>query len=392
MDSTWGRNRGPKRITPADDRANRADDAIADIHLTSHCRTTVPFYFRLNDWSESLRRVAAPILSCVPSRSTDSASPRESHLALDIRVKSRLFAAALSVLPIQAGAANLLAEKAWNHGSADCANANNPAIEILEVDAASYILRQDKCVHVEAPFIYVLFGETSVFVQDTGATADPGRFPLYDTVQALIARRGGKQPRILVTHSHNHGDHTAADAQFRGKPGVTLIEPNAAAMRAYFGFSDWPAGQALIDLGGRTLTVIPTPGHQDDGIAIYDAQTDWLLTGDSLYPGRLTIKNWNEYRSSIARLAQFASANPISAVLGTHIEMSRTGQLYPPGSRFQPDEANLALTGEDLSILNASLQAAGTKPKEIVLARAVVAPIGATQRVLGGILKSLGVR
>jgi glyoxylase-like metal-dependent hydrolase (beta-lactamase superfamily II) len=281
----------------------------------------------------------------------------------------------------------------WNHGAADCSSNKDPAIEVFALDADTYVLRQNKCVHFEAPFIYVLFGEHTVFVQDTGATAEAAEFPLYDVVQGLIAHRGTEKLRILVTHSHSHGDHTAGDAQFRGKPRVTLIEPTAEAVRAYFKLASWPEGSATVDLGGRPLVILPAPGHQDESVAVYDARTGWLLTGDSVYPGLLYIKDWDTYRASIHRLAEFAKAHQVSAVMGTHIEMSRTpGKVYPRGSTFQPDEAALALSAEDLSGLDRSLQRAGAKPSEIVLTKFVVTPIGAFQRVVGNVLKWLGVR
>jgi len=31
-----------------------------------------------------------------------------------------------------------------------------------------------------------------------------------------------------------------------------------------------PDGQASVELGERTLTVIPTPGHQEEAMTIYD--------------------------------------------------------------------------------------------------------------------------
>jgi glyoxylase-like metal-dependent hydrolase (beta-lactamase superfamily II) len=308
-----------------------------------------------------------------------------------------IVAVAAATLPAQAGWVADLSETVWNRGAADCTANQDPAIEILQVDADTYVLRQNKCVHFEAPFIYVLFGDHTVFVQDTGATADPARFPLYEVVQSLVAQRDrrpdAERLRLLVTHSHSHGDHTAADPQFRGKPGVTLIEPDADAVREYFKFAEWPQGSATIDLGARRLVVLPAPGHQDESIAVYDAKTGWLLTGDTVYPGLLYIKDWSTYRSSIRRLAEFARTHRVSAVLGTHIEMSRTpGKVYPRGSTFQPDETSLALTVEELAGLDESLQRAGTKPQEITLTKVVVTPIGAFQRVVGGILKWLGVR
>jgi hydroxyacylglutathione hydrolase len=290
------------------------------------------------------------------------------------------------VAPVHANASSGLADKDWNHGSNDCARNEDPALEVYRFDADSYILRQNKCVDFEAPFIYVLFGQHTVLVLDTGATADPTQFPLHETVKDLIGQRNQQEIRILVAHSHSHGDHRAADPQFRGKPGVTLVEADAKAVREYFGFSSWPHGSASVDLGGRLLEVVPAPGHQDEGIAVYDSRTGWLLTGDNLYPGRLYVRNWNEFRSSISRLVKFAQARRVSSVLGAHIEMSSSGKLFEAGSTFQPNEASLALTSEDLSRLDQVLRDAGNEPKEIVTSRFVVVPIGAFQRVLSDAL------
>ena len=308
-----------------------------------------------------------------------------------------IVAVAVATLPAPAGLAADVNDKVWNRGAVDCSSNKDPAIEVFQLDPDTYVLRQNKCVHFEAPFIYVLFGSHTVFVQDTGATADAAQFPLYDTVQSLIAQRtrppGAEPLRLLVTHSHSHGDHTAGDPQFKGKPGVTLVEPEADAVRKHFNFAKWPEGSATIDLGARPLVVLPVPGHQDESVAVYDAKSGWLLTGDTVYPGMLYIKDWNTYRSSIHRLVDFASAHWVSAVMGTHIEMSRTpGKVYPRGSTFQPDETGLALTVEDLSGLDQSLQRAGDEPREITLTKFVVTPIGTFQRVVGSILKWLGVR
>lgn len=307
-----------------------------------------------------------------------------------------IFALAVAMLPTYAGLAGDLRDKTWNHGSQDCSSNKDPAIEVFQFDADTYVLRQNKCVHFEALFIYILFGEHTVFVQDTGATADTAQFPLYDVVQDLVARRdrpaGAERLRLLVTHSHSHGDHTAGDPQFTGKPGVTLVEPNAESVREHFKLAKWPEGSATIELGARQLVVMPAPGHQDESVAVYDAKTGWLLTGDSIYPGMLYVRDWDTYRSSIHRLAEFAKTHPVSAVMGTHIEMTRTaGKAYARGSTFQPDEAGLALTAEDLFALDQSLQRAGAKSQEITMAKFVVTPIGALQRALGNVLKWLGV-
>ena len=98
------------------------------------------------------------------------------------------------------------------------------------------------------------------------------------------------------------------------------------------------------------------------------------------------VRNWNEFRSSIARLVKFSKARRISAVLGAHIEMSSSGELFEAGSTFQPNEAKLAFTSQDLSRLDQVLRDAGNEPKEIVTAKFVVVPIGAFWRMLGDVV------
>ena len=293
---------------------------------------------------------------------------------------------ALLALLAPALAESALDDKAWSHGSPDCATNADPPIEVRRHDADTYVLRQNKCVHFEAPFIYVLFGERAVLVLDTGATADPQRFPLHETVRGLVAQHGPATMDIVVAHSHSHADHQAADAQFADKPGVTLVPPTGKAVREHFGLARWPEGTATVDLGNRTLTVIPAPGHQDEAIAIHDSRTQWLLTGDSLYPGRLYVKKWDEYRASIRRLAQFAATHPVAAVMGTHVELAKDGRPFVAGSTYQPDEAPLALAAADLRELDRLLQAAGDAPRQIATPRFVVVPLTRLQRWLGKVL------
>ena len=59
---------------------------------------------------------------------------------------------------------------------------------------------------------------------------------------------------------------------------------------------------------------------------VYDPRLQILLSGDTLYPGRLyvPVNFLDDNRASIDRLAAFAATHPIRAVLGAHIEMTRT--------------------------------------------------------------------
>ena len=62
--------------------------------------------------------------------------------------------------------------------------------------------------------------------------------------------------------------------------------------------------------------------------------------------------------------------HPIRHILGAHIEAtSRPGELYEYGTTYQPHEAPLPLTVDDLFALDAALVEAGDTPQRVVLDR-----------------------
>lgn len=278
--------------------------------------------------------------------------------------------------------------KKWIHGSTDSKSNTDPAIEVFRFDQSSYILRQNKCLDYEAPFMYLLFGKNKVLLLDTGATKDTETFPLFKTVESLIAKSTGNEKReLFVIHSHHHTDHYAGDSQFTGKANVTLVQPTGAAMREFFTFEHWPNGEAHFDLGDRELTIIPTPGHQEDSISLYDSRTRWLLTGDTLYPGYVHVKNWDEYTESIARLDEFAKSHEVTAVLGAHIEMSTTpGEIYPIGTTYQPDEAPLPLPSNKIAELHTALEQLKA-PAEIRFDEMIIGPMGFVQKTISNVVR-----
>ena len=124
---------------------------------------------------------------------------------------------------------------------------------------------------------------------------------------------------------------------------------------AFFGFADWPRDRRTMDLGGRVLDVLAIPGHHEAHIALYDRWTRLLLTGDSVYPGRLYVGDPRAFAASMDRLVALAEERAVRHVLGCHIEMSgRPGHDYPTGTTYQPDEAPLAMTVEQLGQVRAA--------------------------------------
>ena len=112
-----------------------------------------------------------------------------------------------------------------------------------------------------------------------------------------------------------------------------MVPLTVEGTRAFFGIHRWPDEIGLIDLGGRILDVIPISGHDPLSIAFYDRQTGILFTGDSLYPGRIFVRDFAAFARSNRRLADFMRGKIVAHILGCHVEQSTTPYVdYPVGT------------------------------------------------------------
>ena len=236
----------------------------------------------------------------------------------------------------------------WNEGAEDCDKATMAPIQVHQYEPQTFILRESFCANFEAPLLYLLIGDDEALLLDTGATEDSAQMPLVKTVMDLLPARGEGKIPLLVLHTHGHGDHRAADAQFKAVPGVIVVPPEVEELRTALSLPQWPDGVAHIALGGRTVEVIAAPGHQPAHLIFYDDRTALLLTGDFLLPGRLMVDDLGAYRASAQRLVSFIGDRPVSHVLGAHIELDAKGELFPGGSQHHPNERALALAKADV--------------------------------------------
>ncbi|WP_449061448.1 MBL fold metallo-hydrolase [Planomonospora algeriensis] len=255
----------------------------------------------------------------------------------------------------------------WIHGSPSAKHNTDPDIQVHAYDEHTFILRQNMAIDYEAPFLFLLFGNARAVLIDTGATASAEFFPLRRVVDELVAGWLARHPReeyhLLVLHTHPHGDHVAGDGQFAGRPATTVVGADLATAWGYFGFDEDPGAVARIDLGGRVLECLATPGHHEAAVTFYDRWTGFLLTGDTVYPGRLYIKDWPAFARSIDRLIDFSGRRPVTHVLGCHIEMTRQpGVDYPIRTTYQPDEPPLQMTTGHLHEIRAALEEIGDRP------------------------------
>lgn len=253
----------------------------------------------------------------------------------------------------------------WIHGSPSAKHNTDPDIQVHGYDEHTFILRQNMAVDYEAPFLFLLFGNTRAVLIDTGATASAEFFPLRRTVDELMADWLERHPRdgyrLLVLHTHPHGDHTAGDAQFTDRPDTTVVGAQPAEAWDHFGFTD--DAVAPVDLGGRVLECLATPGHHKAAVTFYDPWTGILFTGDTVYPGRLYIEDWPAFTRTVDRLIEFSDRRPVTHVLGCHIEMTRQpGVDYPIRTTYQPDEPPLQMTTRHLHDIRAAIDEIGDRP------------------------------
>lgn len=247
----------------------------------------------------------------------------------------------------------------WVHGSPSPRHRTDPPIQVHAVDTSTFILRESKDVSFEAPFLYLLFGTERALLLDTGATADPGRFPLRRTVDGLVRQWLTDHPRpsygLVVAHSHGHGDHVAGDSQFADRPETRVVGRDLESVQRFFGFSKWPDEVVTVDLGGRTLELFGIPGHHAASIALFDPPTRFLVTGDTVCPGRLYVRDMDAFQSSLERMARFARSRRVSYLMGGHVEMTRVaGQDFPIGARYQPRERPLPMPIDRLAAVKAA--------------------------------------
>lgn len=271
-----------------------------------------------------------------------------------------------------------IADKKWYGGAKDCSKPENrnPPYEVLQVNSGYYIIRQNKCINFEAPFIYLYVGDEGALLIDTGSTASASQMPLRAWVDSVLKNHPkGDKLKLTVAHSHAHGDHMAGDDQFYGRPNTNVIGSSPSEVAKAFNIKNWPNGEGEIDLGNRKMSILPIPGHEESSIAVYDHKSGDMVTGDTLYPGNIFLSdsNYPEFKDSVNRMHAFSQKHPVRNYLGAHVEMSaEPGVDYEYGSTHQPNEHKLPLRQEHLNELKTYIDA-NPRPARKVFADFIIA-------------------
>jgi glyoxylase-like metal-dependent hydrolase (beta-lactamase superfamily II) len=198
--------------------------------------------------------------------------------------------------------------------------------EVYRIEPAVYAIYEPH--QFEEVISYLIVGKRHALLFDTGLGVASIR---------KVVTRLTKLP-VTVLNSHTHFDHTGGNAEFpdiwnedtpfsraSAQTHSTIYSRDALAPERICGIlpqgvrsgdyikrtwqvTHWIHDREKIDLGGRQLEVLFTPGHTPDSLSLLDRQHGLLFTGDTFYPGPIYLftpeTDFGAYGRSVARLAQ----------------------------------------------------------------------------------------
>lgn len=206
--------------------------------------------------------------------------------------------------------------------------------DVLPIDAATYALYEPG--HWERCLSYLVMGEQAAALIDTGLG--------IANIKHVTDQLTDLPIKVLTTHVHwDHiGGHGLYDQIYlhagdrdwlaNGLPmplsviraglmrdPLTRPTPPEFAPAEYQPFRGQPSGllsdSEIVDLGGRQLMALHTPGHSPGHLSFFEAERGYLYTGDLLYQGTLYAfypsTDPLAYAASVARLAQLPGVNKL---------------------------------------------------------------------------------
>jgi len=198
-------------------------------------------------------------------------------------------------------------------------------IEVYQIRPGVFAIYEPK--QFEEVISYLILGGKRAVLFDTGLGV--GR------ISTVVARLTPLP--ITVINSHSHFDHVGGNAEFkeiwnrdlpytrrnmRGERNIYSRDALAAerlcgtlppgVTEGSYKIRPWTSHHSLrngerLDLGGRWLEVIFTPGHTPDSLSLLDRTNGLLFTGDTFYPGPIYLfvpeTDFAAYARSVVRLA-----------------------------------------------------------------------------------------
>lgn len=174
---------------------------------------------------------------------------------------------------------------------------------VTKIDDITYAISENR--HWEETNSYLLLGKSRALLIDAGI----GVCDMGEIVRGLTSLP------VLAVATHIHWDHTGSLGSFDT---IAVHEDEIGWLREFpqplavvrrnlqVGYHDFPVGfdpeaytpfsgeadvilhdNDIIDLGGRSVRVIHTPGHSPGHMCFFEVESGYLYTGDLLYKGTL---------------------------------------------------------------------------------------------------------
>lgn len=213
------------------------------------------------------------------------------------------------------------------------------------IDGESFVISENK--HSEETNCYLLCGSEKALLIDTGL----GVGDISETVKSLAPNK-----EVSAVASHVHWDHIGGHKYYKDffvqKKEESWINGSFPLSTAVVkkilqsGFKSIPEGFDIesfevfqgkptrilsdgdkIEIGGRTLEVIHTPGHSPGHMCFWEEKRGYLFTGDLVYKGMLYADypstDPRAYLRSLEKIAKL----PIKRVFPAHHTLEIDGEI-----------------------------------------------------------------
>ena len=231
-----------------------------------------------------------------------------------------------------------LPRAAWSEF--DLVDQSQPWFEVYEVVPGVFAIYEPG--QFEEVISYLIVGSDRALLFDTGL----GIGDMRRLVSELTS------VETLVLNSHTHYDHVGGNHQFReiygtdnefsqananGRPHEAVREfvsegwtwkplPDGFSAAEYssepFTITRIVSDLETIDIGGRMLEVVFSPGHAPDALCLLDRENRLLFVGDTFYPASLYAhlrgSDFEDYAETASRLADLEA--DVNFILPAHNE------------------------------------------------------------------------
>ena len=154
--------------------------------------------------------------------------------------------------------------------------------------------------------VYLVEGDDRALLIDAGAY-----MPQLDKAVAALTDKP-----VTLALTHGHGDHVGGIGSF---PEVWLNMADASMISDYAGELKPLADGQVIDLGGRQLEVLYTPGHTSGSVTFFDKDRHYGFSGDAFGSTNLLLfTTFKELISTCTRTAEYMQKNGIVKLYPGH--------------------------------------------------------------------------